>query len=265
MKAIILAAGEGSRLRPLTSSKPKCLAKLAGKSLLDWQINTLRQSGIKDIIVVRGYLGAQIERSGLKFYDNPNYATTNMVASLWCAAKEFTEDIIVSYADIIYNRNVIEPLIKSSAEISVVIDTNWEAYWKERFDDPLSDAESLKIDSRGNITSIGQKSETLSEIEGQYIGLMKFSNFGLEKLKASYHQAIQKVQKGGQAWGQSKPVEKTYMTDLLQGLILEGVALHAVKISGNWLEIDSFSDYNLAKKYLTDGIIDREKIKHLGT
>jgi len=258
MKAIILAAGEGSRLRPLTASQPKCLVELGGKSLLDWQIDALRQCGIRDIIVVRGYLADHIKRTDVTFYENLRYAVTNMVASLWCAAGEFTEDLVVSYADIIYNTDVLEPLVKSPADISVVVDVNWKPYWRERFDDPLSDAESLKIDSRGGITSIGQTPESLEEIEAQYIGLMKFTTAGLGRLTASYHQAVQAVAGGGQAWGQSRPVERAYMTDLLQGLILEGTRLRAVKVSGGWLEIDSLSDYDLAKKYIVGGIIQRK-------
>ncbi|MEC7641582.1 MAG: phosphocholine cytidylyltransferase family protein [Nitrospinota bacterium] len=257
MKAIILAAGEGSRLRPLTDSTPKCLVELAGKPLLDWQTHALRQCGIHNIIVVRGYLARKIDRPDLRFYDNRDYATTNMVASLWCAAREFTEDIVVCYADIIFNNDILEPLVKSPSEISVVVDLDWEAYWKERFDDPLADAESLKMDSHGKITSIGQKTQTLAEIEGQYIGLMKFTTAGLEKINASYQQAVATSVQGGQAWGQSRPVAKAYMTDLLQGLILEGALLQAVKVSGGWLEIDSLADYTLAKKYLQNGHIQR--------
>ncbi|MFQ5716813.1 MAG: NTP transferase domain-containing protein [Nitrospinales bacterium] len=253
MKAIILAAGEGSRLRPLTNSKPKCLVELAGKPLLDWQIDALRRCGVRDIVVVRGYRADRIERADVRFYDNPSYATTNMVASLWRAAGEFTEDIVVSYADIVYAGEVLAALINCPKDIAVVVDRKWKPYWEERFEDPLSDAESLKIDSQGNITSIGQKPDALSEIEGQYIGLMKFTKGGLKLIQESYDNAIS----GEKAWGQSKPVERAYMTDLLQGLILEGIPVRAVEVSGGWLEIDSLSDYELAKKYIVDGAIRR--------
>lgn len=257
MKGIILAAGEGSRLRPLTEHKPKCLVEIASRPLLDWQIGALKKCGIEDIAVVKGYLAHLVERPGVKSYVNESYAATNMVASLWRAEAEFTDDLVVSYADIIYNAEVLQALVDSAADISVVVDTEWKTYWRERFADPLSDAETLKIDRDGNIANIGQKPKSLDDIDAQYIGLIKFTRKGLEILKDSYRNAVRMTREGQQAWRQPKPVEKAFMTDLLQGLVYEGRALKAVPVFGGWLEIDSMKDYEIAGKHIRDGAIRR--------
>ena len=172
MKAIILAAGQGKRLYPLTKDKPKCLVELFGKSIIEWQIEKFKKCNIKDISIVQGYLGNMIDFPNISKYENKNYDTTNMVETLFCAKEELSENVIISYGDIIFEERVLEKLIECKDDFAVVVDKNWEEYWNMRFQNPLEDAESLKIDNRGFITNIGQKVSNSNEIEGQYIGLM---------------------------------------------------------------------------------------------
>lgn len=82
MKAIILAAGQGTRLRPLTDHKPKCLVELAGKPMLEHQLTTLRGAGINEIHIVAGYCAEQLDRSDITRHLNLDYASTNMVTTL---------------------------------------------------------------------------------------------------------------------------------------------------------------------------------------
>ncbi|MDD4941619.1 MAG: phosphocholine cytidylyltransferase family protein [Candidatus Omnitrophica bacterium] len=253
MKGIILAAGEGKRLRPFTDNNPKCLIPLEGKSILDRQIDTMRSCGIDDIVVIKGYRADQITRQDVRFRVNPRYDTTNMVMTLWCAEKDLCGEVVVSYGDIVYNREVLEELMKSPHDISVVADMDWLPYWTMRFSDPLSDAEAFKMDADGRIMVIGQKPEKIEDIEAGYIGLNKFSNTGLDIFKRSFVHAQRVFENNGKAWGAPRAFEKAYMTDMLQGLINEGNELHAVRIHGGWLEIDSYSDYELAGKLFTNG------------
>lgn len=244
MKAIILAAGEGKRLRPLTNNTPKCMVNLFGKSLLQWQIETFRSCQIDDISVVTGYRSELINLPRLKIFQNKKFETTNMVESLFCASQELSEQTIVSYGDIIFEKKVLDKLIQSKADFSVIVDKNWKRYWEIRFDNPLNDAESLKIDTDDNITSIGKKTQKIDEIEGQYIGLMKFQNTGLEKIKKFY----EKIK--SQSTNNSNPInplvsfQQSFMTDFLQGLINDGCKLKAVEIENGWLELDTINDYN---------------------
>ena len=85
MKAIILAAGEGKRLKPYTDSRPKCMVPLAGRPLLHWQLDVLRSAGIKDIVIVGGYRAEALKACGASVVTNPRYDSTNMVGTLFCA------------------------------------------------------------------------------------------------------------------------------------------------------------------------------------
>ena len=245
MKVIILAAGEGTRLRPLTLNNPKCLVELFGKSILQWQIDIFNDFQIKNIIIVKGYLEKKINLPNITYYINEKFSTTNMVETLFSARNEMNESIIISYGDIIFEKNVLNELLTSQADISLVVDTNWLNYWKQRFKEPLDDAESLVIDDEGNISSIGQKIKKLDQAQAQYIGLMKFQGKGLEQLKSFYDQSKALSKSGKNPLNPNLDFNKSYMTDLLQGMINNGIKIKAVPIKNSWLELDSYNDYLL--------------------
>ena len=196
MKVIILAAGRGNRLSPLTDNKPKCMVKLFGKSLIKWQLDLFRRLGITDISIVTGYKNDLIQFENIKFFHNSDYEKTNMVETLFCAEEQFEDSVIVSYGDIIFEEGIVKELIKSKEDFTVIVDENWKKYWSIRSENPLDDAESLKIDDSGYITSIGQKVSDISEIEAQYIGLMKFQGDATRFIKKFYH-SCKEISKNG--------------------------------------------------------------------
>ncbi len=236
MKSIILAAGEGTRLRPYTLERPKCMVEAAGRSLLDRQLDVLEKSGVTNNIVIGGYLSDKLRNRGSKRYLNPRYDQTNMVWTLFCAEEELEGEVIVTYGDIVYSKEILDSLIESDAEISVVVDMEWQSYWESRLEDPLDDAETLKLSDNGQILELGKKPSSLDEIEGQYIGLMKFKGDGLKKLKNTFTDA----QKEGFLNG--KPVENAYMTDMLQAIIDSGFPVQAVPVHSPWVEVDTVED-----------------------
>jgi len=248
MNAIILAAGKGERLQPLTNEIPKCMVKLFGKTLIQYQIDVFKSCGINDITIVTGYKAHKIKLKEVAFLNNKNYDTTNMVETLFCAKEKLSENVIISYGDIIFEKKILKKLIDSKWDSSIIVDTKWEKYWKMRFKNPLDDAESLKMDENEIITNIGMKVNNLEEIQGQYIGLMKFKNDGVKNLKKIYQKAKLKSTTGINLLNQNIPFKKSYMTDLIQTMINEGLKINAVKITNGWLELDSISDYNLYQK-----------------
>jgi len=127
----------------------------------------------------------------------------------------------------------------------LVVDTNWLNYWKQRFNEPLDDAESLVIDDEGYISSIGQKIKKLDQAQAQYIGLMKFQGKGLEQLKSFYDQSKALSKSGKNPLNPNLDFNKSYMTDLLQGMINNGIKIKAIPIKNSWLELDSYNDYLL--------------------
>lgn len=239
---IILAAGEGQRLRPLTADRPKCLVEVGGKPLIDWQIEAASRLGIRDITVVTGYRAEQVGERGSRRRHNPDYDRTNMVETLWRARQELEGEVVISYGDILYEDEVLQALIDSAEPVSIVVDLAWRAYWEARFADPLQDAETLRLDGEGRILEIGQPPLTMDAIQGQYIGLLKFRGRGLEQLQQVY----QRLKAGAAVANGTRPFEQMYMTDLLQAIIEAGCEVRAVPIRRKWLEIDSFADYELA-------------------
>lgn len=245
---IILAAGQGSRLRPLTDECPKCMVELEGRPLLYWQTTAALEAGIEDIVIVGGYRVDKLNAPAGKIVQNPEYATTNMVASLWKAKDHFGSGFMVSYADIVYGPETVEKLSASTADIAVVVDRNWKSYWQMRTDDILSDAESLKLGKNGNITSIGQKETSVDNIQGQYIGLLSFQHKGVEKLVEMVEKEIDAASRGEKIICRQRDFNALYMTDLLQGMINAGCTVEPVWTDGGWLEIDSVSDLEVARQ-----------------
>lgn len=242
MKLIILAAGQGTRLKPLTNNKPKCLTPILDKPIIEWQIETAHAANITDIIVVGGYKIEQLEKYPVTLICNERFMTTNMVYSLLCAQDHFNDDIIISYGDIVYEPRILQKLIASSHDLAITIDLFWQSYWEMRFEDPLSDAESLKLFEDGRIKEIGQKAENISDIQGQYIGLCLFRQKAINSLLTTYNALSESDTKLN-----GRSAENFFMTDLLQEMIRRNIALHSFPIHRGWYEVDSLSDLAIAE------------------
>ena len=174
MKMIVLAAGQGTRLRPITENIPKCMVNLAEKPIIEWQIENALSMNFKKILVIGGYQAEKISTLGQELLINERFDETNMVYTLSCAGDELADEIVVSYGDIYYESTVLKRVVDSDNDISVVVDLDWLDYWETRFEDPLLDAETLKLGKNSEIIEIGQQIKDLSNVDAQYIGLMKF-------------------------------------------------------------------------------------------
>lgn len=255
MKVIILAAGQGTRLRPLTDDRPKCMVGVNGRSILERQLDTMHMCGIQDsdITIVAGYRGDVLQNrfkdTEISIIVNREYETTNMVCSLMCARKlmETQEDILISYGDIIYNETVLKKILVSEEPSSVIVDDGWYSYWSERCENPLDDAETLMFDENDYLTEIGQKTTELEKVQSQYIGLMRFRGDGLKAMLDLAKEAANRTEKGLSLWRTTRNYQKMYMTDLLQGLIDEGNKLKAVHIERGWFEIDDCEDLKVVE------------------
>ena len=250
-RAIILAAGRGSRLHPYTENAPKCLTELGGVSLIERQLSVLRTAGIDDIVIATGYLSEMLALPGTRQVHNPDWGSTNMVETLFAAEADFGTDLIVCYADIAYEPKMIDALLRSPHEITVAVNTRWRALWEMRFDNPLDDAESLVLGPDGTILEIGNKVSDIESIEGQFTGLLRFRGAGVDDLR----NARTEMAYAARPWKNVRPVEKAYMTDLLMELILSGRPVHAALVDGGWLEIDTVEDFEKTSRLFDDGTI----------
>lgn len=237
-RVLILAAGEGTRLRPLTNDKPKCMVPLLGTSLIERQIACLKRHDITDIHIATGYRADQIEALGYPTSFNKRYNKTNMVSTLFCAL-DFIEqegDLIIAYGDIVYNDENLEALLACDDDISLMIDKKWRDLWSLRLENPLEDAETLMINETGHVTELGKKPESYERIQGQYTGLIKISSKKIKEFVNFYQQIDSNMMFDG------KDFDNMYMTSFLQSLINAGWLAKAALVDNGWLEIDSVED-----------------------
>ena len=234
---IILAAGEGTRLRPITNNLPKGMVPFFEKPLISWQIEVIRSAKINDIAIVGGYKRDKLSKLDCKIIENSEYAVTNMVWSLYKARHLIKRNTIIAYGDILYHPDALYQLQQTQGAICVSIDINWRAYWECRSSEPILDAESLQIDSHGQISQIGQKVVSLSDPQGQFMGLIKFGGEGATFLQ----QLFLRYEKGETL---DIDLRQCYMTDLLQYAIDEGVTLLPAPNDEPWVEVDTIADYH---------------------
>lgn len=240
MQAIILAAGRGSRLGSMTENQPKPLAKLAGKSLIEWQLASLAAAGVDSVHVVCGYCSEALQGYGDSRIMNTNWASSNMVRSLMCAdAVLSAAPTLVCYGDIVYRPRIIRTLISSDAPLAISYDKEWWSLWSARFENPLSDAESFRQQG-GQLLTIGEQVQTREEIEGQYMGLLKFTPEGWQRVSAVL------------AGLSAEQINKLDMTSLLRLLLSHGVPIASIAISGGWVEVDNPSDITLYEQRVAD-------------
>src|ERR1700733_420648 len=175
MRAVILAAGRGSRMGQLADDRPKCMVELEGKPLIARQISALRRGGVDEIGVVRGYRAEMIDFPGLSYFANERWAETNMVMSLAAAAAWLRSGpVIVSYADIFYRSELVRGLASTPGQLVISYDRAWRRLWTRRFADPLADAETFGVDAAGQLLEIGGKKRGIEDAKGQNRGLLKF-------------------------------------------------------------------------------------------
>jgi L-glutamine-phosphate cytidylyltransferase len=234
MRAIILAAGRGSRMGETGDARPKCLLELAGVPLLDRQIAALRGGGAMEVGIVRGYRGEMLSRLGVVYFENPRWAESNMVTSL-AAADQWLRStpVIVSYADIFFHRALVRRLAAADGDLVVAYDRKWRALWSRRFDDPLGDAETFRADRSGHLLEIGGKTKRIEEIEGQYMGLLRFTPAAWGAVR--------------ELLGELEPPirDPLDMTGLLRRLLVRGCPIGVLATDGNWGEVDRPNDLAL--------------------
>jgi len=245
MKAIILAAGKGTRLGNLTKNKPKGMLNFNGKTLIEWQIELYRKKFIEEIIIVTGYKGHLINYKDVKYYQNDNFDSTNMIESLMVARNEFDDDVIVSYSDIIFSDLLLSNLIDLDKSICVSVDSDWKEYWLSRYGNIKQDLEDLKIADNGKIIHIGSQVSSNENLNYRYVGINKFSHNSLKLLENIYDIKRKK----NENWKSSGEKFKLgYLTDLFQELIDNNIDVFASIYENNWLEIDTIRDYEIALK-----------------
>ncbi len=264
-QAIIIAAGFEPYLLPLVEERPKALLEVRGRTILDRQIEILNACGVRDIAVVRGYRKEMIEPPNVRCYDNDDYERTGELASLWAAREELKGRVLFLYSDILFDASVLERLLKSPAEIALVVDRAWRDNHKaspaalphdlvvtESAASPAGGSKGgarggsfrfLPSESPARVRKIGQ-SIPAGEADGEFIGLAMLSAAGAERLRSLCEELFAKPPKG--KFHDVPSFEKASFTDIVQEMIDRGAEVAGVEIYKGWLEVDTFEDYQRA-------------------
>lgn len=237
MKAIVLAAGKGERLRPLTETVPKALVDFRGRPLFEYALTALKRAGVDDVRVVTGYRHDAFTRYAIPQRRNPEFDRTNMVASLFCAKDWLRGGFVLVYGDVVFHPDIVRQLLASPHSLALAVNTQWRDLWQLRMDDPLADAETLKIDAAGDVVEIGRKALRYEDVQGQYAGLFRVSPEAADSFIGLY----ERLSEAGPYEGKTKA--QMYMTSYLQCLIDQRVLkVHAEQFPGRWLEVDTLDD-----------------------
>jgi phosphoenolpyruvate phosphomutase len=255
--AVILAAGQSQGLLPLTEELPKPMLDIKGKSILERQIDVLNACGVKDVAVVRGYKKEAIKLPNARYYDNDEFATTSEVFSLFRAGKELRGPFVFLYGDILFERGHLEKLLKSPADISIVVDRSVSENSENarpRDARGVPDLVVLKDAQEAGYRFVGAEAPhrvarvghtiAQNQAHGEFVGMAMFTAKGARLLTDCYHQLQEAGGKGG--FHEAPSLRAASFTDLLQELIDRGTDVQAIDVYKGWLEIDTFEDYRRA-------------------
>jgi len=192
----------------------------------------------------------------VRYYDNDRFRDTGELASLFLAETEMSGRFLFLYSDIIFDPAILEKLLKSQADISVVVDRAWgdQAHSPEEMrakkpdlvitqQPPQTGYRFLPTAEGTTLTRVGRHLSP-EEADGEFIGLAMFSEEGGRLLRTVYHQTRQRLQNRG--FQEAESWEKAAFTDILQEIIDRGGEVACVDIYKGWLEIDTFEDYRRA-------------------
>jgi phosphoenolpyruvate phosphomutase len=261
VRAIILAAGFEPGLLPLIEDRPKALLDIKGKSILERQVEALNACNIKEIAVVRGYQKDKFTLPNIRYYDNAHYEKSSELASLFCAESELRGRCLVLYGDILFDRSVLEKLLQSDKDISLVVDRAWydqhthaqpgDAPPKPDLvqlrDPPEQGYRFLPSTADTTVVRIGQQHPS-EDAHGEFVGMAMFSPKGTELLRQAYQRAVSGYRGG--PFHEAPSLEQAALTDMLQELIDHQQDVYAVNIYKGWMEVDTFEDYQRAWAYI---------------
>ncbi|NUQ34211.1 MAG: isocitrate lyase/phosphoenolpyruvate mutase family protein [Planctomycetaceae bacterium] len=251
--AIILAAGPERDMGALTEDKPRTMLDIKGKTILERQIEALNACNIKHIAVVRGYKKDAVAVPNVRYYENDDYDDSGELASLMAAKTELKGRVLVLYGDILFDRGILEKLLHSPGDITVVADRSWRDSTKRAGKKPdliveedapkASTHRYLTEDVPSTVTKIGSKIDA-KKATSEFIGMLMLSPEGSAALVKAYDQLVGKS--AGKPLHESKDLKHASLTDMLQELIAREAPVSSVGIYKGWMEVDTFEDYQRA-------------------
>jgi len=254
----VIGAGRGSRLGHNTDQIPKTLVHVMGRPMLDWILEALLSAGFrrKDVVFVCGYAEDVVRARYPEFtyVRNADWANNNILLSLMCAREHLAGGFLSTYADIVYDGQIVEQLVASPADITLGCDTAWRRRYVGRTQHPETDAEKLRAEG----TRVLEISRTIESeaADGEFIGVMKLSQGGERVFTEAFDRA-QRVYGTGM-FREGRTFQKAYLLDLLQEMLEAGVSMQRENTAGGYMEIDTEQDLAMARGWW-DGWLREKK------
>jgi len=243
-RVIVLAASRGSALGELTERRPKTMVEIQGQPLLGHIVSAYNGAGLKQITVVRGYLGDAIDLPGLTYVDNPEYADTGELVSLARALEADTsdsQDLFISFGDVIFKRYMLELLIEQDDDFVIAVDTEWkDSANRGRAADYVRCSEPHSRNGFYSRIILEQAAEDIPEkkIHGEWMGLLLVRAAALPRFRGTVGKMA-----AAPKYRQAK------LHHLLSELVRQREQIRVVYTTGHWLDVDSLEDLVAAGRF----------------
>jgi choline kinase len=247
MRAILIAAGRGRRLMPTTADTPKCYAEIQGRRMLDWGLGALAGAGITDICFIGGYQIEKVQRDypQFTFRHNRDWENNNILLSLMQAEDLMDEGFVCCYSDILFTGDVVRRVLQHPADIALSVDTRWLDRYVHRTQHPPDDAEKVTV-LNGSVMRV-HRGIAPKDAHGEYTGIAKFTSVGAAKLRGHFHRAREEF--AGKPFREAAVFEKAYLIHLFQDMIEAGVTMAHADTPGQYMEVDTQEDFELARQF----------------
>jgi phosphoenolpyruvate phosphomutase len=253
VRAVIPAARDHrfqADLMELLKDKPLCMVDIAGRTLLERQVDLLRSAGVQEVTVVGGHLHDKIKAEAVTVLYNPDYERCGCAHSILQVQNPLNRDVLILYSDILFDPQILERLLRSPHEITLVIDRAYrtlpprdkplDLVWVEETPSAAQGPRDLRLSGFKRIRSIGKRVPR-EKAGHEFIGLAYLRGEGFAKLQAAWAKALSHVQ--DRPYYESPTVEKADFTDLMLDLLDEEVPVFGMEIDHGWSEIHSLDDH----------------------
>ena len=244
-RAILLAASRGAALGRLTEDRPKCMIEVRGQPLLSRLIGTVREAGVREITVVRGYKKEVINFPSIATVDNDLYMTTGEAASLACAIERLAGECLIAYGDILFRHHILDQLFAHPGDIVVTVDALWRERvsesknWVRDFAECSRSFSPIYLDDEPVRLRRIAADMPVEKIGGEWMGLAKLSARGAEQVR----DAIHTLREDG-------TLAKAGLPELFTRMAGQGAEIDVLYVAGQWLDVDDAADLAEAGKFL---------------
>ena len=245
MNVILIGAGRGNRLMPLTAIEPKPFAVIAGRRILDWTLDAFRENGLERFVFIAGYLQHVVRREypGFTFVENDQWANNNILFSLLYAREYLGEGFYGTYTDTLYRGDAVRALKDSPHDITLVMDTLWRERYRFRSQHPESDGEKM-VAAGDRVTRVSREIAP-EDASGEFTGVFKMTARGAAQF-LDFHDGLFASLGGDGLFAERRPFRMAYLIHQLDAMIRSGVEVHCVAVPGDYHEVDTLEDYDLA-------------------